>query len=110
MTASTCAAGVACGAPAGMVAEAVDVGAAGLDDVGLDDAGLDVAGLVGVGRPAARFLRAAEGAGGTLATAAWKGRPAQDPATAEPHASGVCRAVTGPGAADRAAEPEPWVR
>ena len=110
MTASTCAAGVPDGAPAGLVAEAADAGAAGLADAGVDLAGLDVAGLVGVGWAAARFLRAAEGAGGTLATAAWKGRPAQDPATAEPHAAGVCRAVTVPGAADRAAEPEPWTR
>ncbi|SRR6266851_5131091 len=124
MTASTFAAGVPGGAPTGPVAEA-GVGAAGLDDAGLDDAGLDDAGLddaglddaglddagpVGVGWAARRLVRAAEGAGGTLATAAWKGCPAQDPPAAEPHAADVCRAVTVPGAADGAPEPEAWAR
>ena len=76
-----------------------------------------------------RFVRVAVGAAGTLATAARKVRPAQDPPgaepsgeppadelavtelppadelpateppAAEPHVAGVCRAVTFPGAA-----------
>jgi hypothetical protein len=110
MTASTCAAGVPVWAPAGLVAEAVGVDDAGLDDAGLDDAGLDDAGRVGVGWAAARFVRAAEGTGGTLATAAWKGRPAQDPPAAGPHAAGVCRAVTVRGVADGTPAPEARAR
>jgi hypothetical protein len=98
-----------------------------LDDAGLDDAGLDDADAVGDGRPEGRFLRVAVGAGGTLVTAARKGRPAQSPPAneppaeppadelppaeppadelpdTEPHVAGVCRAVTFPGAAGAAA-------
>jgi hypothetical protein len=102
----------------------VGAGVAGLDDTGLDDlrpddAGFDDADAVGAGRLADRFLRVAVGAGGTLATAARKGRAAQDPPAdeppakppaaelppadelpdTEPHVAGVCRAVTFPGAA-----------
>jgi hypothetical protein len=124
MSASTCAAGVPGAAPAGSVADTVGAGVAGLDDTGLDDlrpddAGFDDADAVGAGRPADRFLRVAVGAGGTLATAARKGRAAQDPPAdepnaeppaaelppadelpdTEPHVAGVCRAVTFPGAA-----------
>jgi hypothetical protein len=123
MSASTWAAGVPGTAPAKSVADTVGAGVAGLDDTGLDDLGLDDLGLddaglddadaADAGRAAGRFLRVAVGAGGTLATPARKGRPAQDPPAdeppaeppadelpdTEPHVAGVCRAATFPGAA-----------
>jgi hypothetical protein len=62
--------------PAGLVADAVDVGAVGEGAVGLADADGD-------GVAWRCLVRAADGLGdseaGTLATAAWKGCAAQDP-------------------------------
>jgi hypothetical protein len=62
--------------PAGLVADAVDVGAVGEGAVGLADADGD-------GVAWRCLVRAAAGLGdseaGTLATAAWKGCAAQDP-------------------------------
>ena len=101
MSASTCAASVPGETPAESVADAVGDGVAGLAD----------ADAVGVGR-ADRFAgaddRFGEAAEGTLAMAAWKGRPAHEPSAAEapaaeasaaePQVAGVCRAVTFPGA------------
>src|SRR5271165_510972 len=98
MSASTCAAGVPAEAPGTSVADAVGDGVVGLAD----------ADAVGAGRSASRLAggddRFAETAGGTLATAAWNGRPPHDPSTAEapaaaapaaaPQVAGVCRAVT----------------
>jgi hypothetical protein len=96
--------------PAGLVADAVDEGAVGRADADAD-ADPDADGV------AWRCLvRAADGLGdseaGTLATAAWKGCPAQDP---DPAADGSQRrdargvAISAP-VADAAAGTEPRVR
>ena len=118
MSASTCATGAPGETPAESVADAMGAGVAGPAD----------ADAVGVGR-ADRFAGAdhgfAEAAGGTLATAAWKGRPAhgpsaadapaaeapaaEAPAAAERQVAGACRAATFPGAGG-AAGPEPRAR
>ncbi|HEY3648764.1 MAG TPA: hypothetical protein VGL33_12405 [Streptosporangiaceae bacterium] len=64
--------------PAGLVEDAV-----GAEDVGVVDEGAVLADADGDGVPWRCLLRAADGLGdseaGTLATAAWKGCPAQDP-------------------------------
>ncbi len=102
MSPSTCAAGVPGETPGEPVTDAVGDGVAGLAD----------ADGVGVGRTAGRLAGEDEmfagAAGGTLATAAWKGRPAHDPSAteapaaeapaAEAQVAGVCRAVTWPDA------------
>jgi hypothetical protein len=95
--------------PAGLVADAVDEGAVGEGAVGLADADAD-------GVAWRCLVRAAEGLGdseaGTLATAAWKGCPAQDP---DPAADGSQRrdargvAISAP-VADAGAGTEPRVR
>jgi hypothetical protein len=111
MSASTCPADVPGKAPGESVADEVGEGGAGLADA-------DVVGVGRAGRFAGADDRFAEAAGGTMATAAWKGRPAHDPPTAELSAAetagtepagtepagtgtqvaGVCRAVTFPDA------------
>jgi hypothetical protein len=98
MSSSTCAAGPPSEALAGPVADAIGDGVARLDE----------ADAIGAGRVAGRFTRAAaDSDGGTVATAAWKGRPAQDPdepsapeelAAAGPHSAAVCWTVTFPAA------------
>jgi hypothetical protein len=77
--------------PAGFVADV-----AGRGDAELTDADADVA---GDDRGWRCFVLAADGESeaGTLATAAWKGRPAQDPAdptASGSHAEGACGTVT----------------
>src|ERR1700722_13569148 len=76
MSASTCVAAVAGEVPGESAADAVGDGVAGVDD----------ADAVGVGLTAGRFAewtpRFAEAPGGTLATAAWNGRPAHNPSAA----------------------------
>jgi hypothetical protein len=68
--------------PAGLVADAVDVGAVGEGAVGLADTDAD-ADADGDDVAWRCLVRAADGLGdseaGTLATAAWKGCAAQDP-------------------------------
>src|SRR5580704_6322496 len=76
MSASTCPAGVPGRASGESVADEVGEGGAGLADA-------DVVGVGRAGRFAGADDRFAEAAGGTMATAAWKGRPAHDPPTAE---------------------------
>jgi hypothetical protein len=72
-----------------------------------DGAGLDDAEAADDGRACGRFVRAVDDGddGGTLATAARKGRPAQDAASAGAggvHEAGVGRAVTFPAAGEGA--------
>ena len=81
--------------PAGFVADGAGGGDAELADVDVDADG------AGDDRARRCFVLAADGVGeseaGTLATAAWKGRPAQDPAdpaASGSHAEGACGMVT----------------
>jgi hypothetical protein len=63
-------------APGESVADEADDGVAGLADA-------DAVGVDWAGRFAGADDRFAEAAGGTMATAAWKGRAAHDPSAAE---------------------------
>src|SRR5271169_114222 len=117
MSASTCPADVPGKAPGESAADEVGEGGAGLADADAVEVGR-------TGRFAGADDRFAEAAGGTMATAAWKGRPAHDPPAAELSAAetaaaetagpetqvaGVCRAVTFPDAGG-GAEPRPRAR
>jgi hypothetical protein len=109
MSARTWAAALPEEVPTGFVAPAADVGDAGLADADGDAVGDD--------RGWRCFVLAADGLGesdaGTLATAAWKGCPGQeptDPAASGSHGEGACGpTVTWP-VADAGAEPGPRVR
>jgi hypothetical protein len=89
--------------------------AAAVADAG--DAGLAEAEAVGDDRSWRCFALAADGLGdseaGTLATAAWKGCPAQelaDPAADGSHGEGACGPAVALPVADAGAGPEPRVR
>jgi hypothetical protein len=83
MSASTCAAAVPGEVPGESAGDAVGDGVAGMDD----------ADAVGVGLTARRFAgwtpRFAEAPGGTLATAAWNGRPEHNPSAAGVPEAGI---------------------
>jgi hypothetical protein len=107
MSARTWAAALPAEVPAGgFAAEVADVG----------DAGLEEADAVGDDRGWRCFALAADGLGdseaGTLATAAWKGCPAQEPADAADgsHGEGACGPVVALPVADAGAGPEPRAR
>ena len=76
MSANTCPASVPGEAPGESVADEAGDGVAGLADA-------DAPGVGWAGRFAGADDRLAEAAGGTTATAAWKGRAAHDPSAAE---------------------------
>jgi hypothetical protein len=109
ISARTWAAGLPDEVPPGLVAEAVGEGDAGFEDA---EAEAD-----GDGESRWCLVRAADGLGeseaGTLATPAWKGRPAHesaDPAADGSHGEGACGATVTLPVADAGAGTEPRVR
>src|SRR5580704_16458400 len=87
MSANTCPASVPGEAPGESVADEAGDGVAGLADA-------DAVGVGWAGRFAGADDRLAEAAGGTMATAAWKGRPTHDPSAAELSAADPAGAET----------------